>query len=253
MNTIVKIKFPELWNSEYPLVINRIIDIIEAHDPADLYFGQSFERLAAFRPQLAKIEVQERSNQDSKILYKLDHERNTLFRAIYAVAKSFQRTSITDINKHAQEVMTVVEKHRKDILSSNYTARTKCLYDFIIEIKELPKVMKSLKELSLLSLFVRIEEVNAEFDQLFMQRNKRQAETEQVDIRDIRLKCDKAITLLWSAIEFCCHEHHDKDYLPLITTINNLNTYYKQQLATRNTKRKANQDVSEEKLIETME
>jgi hypothetical protein len=252
-NYIVKFRFPGLWNNEYPLVINRIIDIVDAHNPRELHLGQSFERLAAFRPQLAKIEAQERSDQDSAMLSELDQQRDTLFNIIHSVAKSFQRTPIADISNRAYRIMTVIKKHRKNIASTNYTAETKSLYDLIADMKTQPEVMKSLEELSLMPLFVRMEEVNTEFDHLFMQRNQRQAATERVDVHSIRLECDKAITLLWNAIEFCCHEYGEDAYLPLIAAINNLNTYYKQQLATRATKRKANQNVSEEKPIPNYE
>jgi hypothetical protein len=112
--------------------------------------------------------------------------------------------------------------------------------------------MQSFEELSLMPLFVRMEEVNVEFDRLFMQRNQRQAETERVDVRAIRLECDKAITLLWKIIEFCCNEYSEENYLLLIAAINNLNTYYKQQLTARAARRKANKNVSDEKPIEPM-
>ena len=128
MTTIIKFRFPGLWNSEYPLVVNRLIDITGAHDPQALRLQRSFDRL-------------------------------------------------------------------------------------------------------------------------FMQRNQRQAETERVDIRAIRVECDKAIGNLWNAIEFCISEYGETEYLPLVNAINTLNAYYKQQLAARSTRRKAKKDVSKEEKI----
>ncbi|MDR0606201.1 MAG: DUF6261 family protein [Bacteroidales bacterium] len=250
MENIITFKLPELWNSEYPLVVNRIIDITKAHNPYDLHLGQSFERLVAFRPQLAKIEVQERSDKDSAMLSELDQQRDTLFNITYVVAKAFQRTPIAEISNQAYLIITAIKKHGKDIASANYTAETKRLYDLIADINTQPEILKSLETLSLLPLFVRMGEVNAAFDSLFMQRSQRQAETEKVDIRTIRLECDKAITLLWNAIEFCCNEYGKENYLPLIAAINNLNMYYKQQLAARAARRKANLNISDEKPIE---
>jgi hypothetical protein len=253
MISIVKYRFSGLWNSEYPLVVIRIINITEAHNPHNLHLGQSFERLAAFRPQLAKIEVQERFDQDSAMLSELDQQRDTLFNIIYGVAKSFQRTPIDEISNYAHSIITIIKKHGKNITSNNYTAETKCLYDLIADIKARPEVMKALEVLSLLPLFERMNEVNMEFDRLFMQRSQRQAITEKIDIRAIRLECDKAIILLWNAIEFCCNEYGEENYLPLIAAINNLNTYYKQQLTARAARRKLNQNVSDEEPIEPIE
>ncbi|MDR0602873.1 MAG: DUF6261 family protein [Bacteroidales bacterium] len=252
MENIITFRLQGLWNSEYPLVVNRIIDITKAHNPYDLHLGQSFERLAAFRPQLAKIERQERADKDSAILSELDQQRDTLFNIIYIVSKAFQRTPIAEISNHAHHIIIPIKKHGEDITSANYTAGTKRLYDLIADINTQPEILKSLDALSLLPLFVRMGEVNAEFDSLFMQRSQRQAETESVDVRTIRLECDKAIILLWNAIEFCCNEYGKENYLPLIAAINNLNTYYKQQLAARATRQKANQNVSDENPIDPM-
>ena len=62
MISIVKFRFSGLWNNECSLVANRIIDIVGAHQPQFIHLGLSFDRLEAFRPQLAKIEAQERAD-----------------------------------------------------------------------------------------------------------------------------------------------------------------------------------------------
>jgi hypothetical protein len=98
-----------------------------------------------------------------------------------------------------------------------------------------------------------MKEVNAEFDRVFMQRKQQQAETERVDVRVIRLECDKTIAALWTAIEFCVAEYGEPPYIPLINAINRLNRYYKQQLAARATRRKAKHDVSSEAPIAPVE
>jgi hypothetical protein len=64
MLSIIKYKYPGLWNSEYPIVINRVIDIVGSHHPENLHLERSYERLLSFRPQLAKIEAQERADRD---------------------------------------------------------------------------------------------------------------------------------------------------------------------------------------------
>ena len=253
MTNIVRFRFPGLWNSEYPLVVNRIIDIVESHTPHSIHLGLSFDRLAVFRSQLAKIEAQERADRDSATLSELDQQRDTLFNVVYGVAKAFQRTPIAEVSQHAARIMTALKKHGNNIPAANYTAETKRLYDLTADLSAQPEVMTSLAALSLQPLFERMGVVNKEFDLLFMQRNQRQSETEKVDIRAIRLECDKAITQLWNAIEFCCSEYGEEIYNPLIKAINQLNSYYKRQLAARASRRKAKQDVDKEEPIKPME
>lgn len=249
MTRIERLKFPGLWNSEYPLVVNRLIDIVNTCDPQSLRLQRSFDRLAAFRPQLAKIEAQERADRDSALLSELDQQRDTLFNIIRTVAKTFQRTPMAEVSEHAARVLTALKKHGNDIPATNYTAETKRLYDLTADIGHQPEITASLAALSLLPLFERMNEVNGEFDRLFMHRHQRQSEVERVDVRAIRLECDKAITLLWNAIEHNMTEYGESEYAALVTAVNKLNAYYKQQLAARSVRRKTKKDVSKEEPI----
>ena len=247
---IVKFRFRGLWNSEYPLVVNRLIDTVEKHNPHALHLGVSFDRLAAFRPQLEKIGIQERADSESARMSELDQQRDTLYNVIYTAAKSFQRTPMGEVSNHAHRIVTLFKKHGKGLPVANYTSETKRLYDLVADIAEKPDVLASLETLSLLPLFEQMAGINKEFDALFMERARKRGETERVNIPAIRTDCDKAITLLWNAIDHCMAEHGAEQYLPLVNAINALNIYYKQQLTARATRRKARQDVSKEEPIQ---
>jgi len=249
MTSIIKFKYSGLWNSEYPLVVNRLIDIVQSHAPQKLHLGISFERLAAFRTPLSKIEIQERADSESALLSELDQQRDTLYNIIYAVAKAFQRTPIAEISNRAHRIVLLFKKHGVSMAATNYTAQTKRLYDLAADVNNQPEIAPALETLALQPLFVQMCELNNKFDALFMARTRRQAETERVDVRVIRSECDKAITLLWNAIEHCVAERGAADYMPLLNSINKLNAYYKQQLAARATRRKAKQAVEKEAAI----
>jgi hypothetical protein len=251
MTHIVKVRYQGLWNSEYPLVVARLINTVEAHNPQALRLQRSFGRLAEFRPALVKIAVQEKADRDSALLSELDQQRDTLFNVIYGVAKAFKRTPMAEPSGHGTQILTILEKHGVDIPTANYTAETKRLYDLDADIRSRPDVMDSLQALSLRPLFERMGEVNSEFDRLFVQRHERQSETELIDIRAIRLECDKAIASLWSAIEFCMDEYGETEYIPLVNAINTANTYYKRQLAARAARRKSGKEVDTEEPIDT--
>ena len=253
MNSIVKYKLSGLWNSEYPLVVNRLINAVEKHNPHTINLGVSFDRLAAFRPQLEKIVAQERSDRESSMLSELDQQRDTFFNIIYTVAKTFQRSPIGSVSNSAHKIVTAFKKHGYNIAATNYTAETKRLFDIKADFDAQPDVLLALEELSLMPQYERMNEVNIDFDNLFEARKDRRAETERIDVRALRTECDKAIAMLWTAIEFCVAEYGAENYQPLINTINVRNTYYKQQLAQRATRRKAKQDVSKEDIIQEPE
>jgi hypothetical protein len=249
MTDLIKIHFPALRNSEYPLVVNRIIGIVEAHNPEKLRLGRSFDRLMAFRPQLATIEVRERADHDSARLHELDVDRDTLFAGICAIASAFRGMSVEAVSAPATKLMAVLEKHGSDIARDNYTAETKRLYDLLANVTAMPNAEAVLNALALGQPFLRLDEVNKQFDRLFMQRTQNQADAGRVNVRAIRTGCDRALTKLWDAIEYNIDEYGEEEYRPLVASINALNAYYRQQLAARAARKKARQDVSGEEPI----
>ena len=252
MSNIVKFRYSGFWNSEYPLVVKRLIDIVGSFDVATLKLEASYNKLASFLPNLAKIEVQEKSDSDSKRLDELDQIRDTNYNIIHSVAKNFQRSTIQEFSDYGHKIVSLVNKRKSDIPTTNYTAETKRLYDFIADAESQPEIMEAIEKLSLSEQFAEMKQANIDFDELFMERNKRQAEN-RIDVLTIRRECDKAITKLWSAIDQGCYEDGKEMYMPMLNIINHLNSYYKQQLTARATRRKAKQDVSKEDPIKPLE
>lgn len=250
MLKLIKYNLRGLWNSEYPLVIKRIIAIVARFNPEALHLQRAYNALAAFMQQLDKIEKQEQANADSARLSELDQMRDTLFNVILNVCKHFKRTPIESVSKAALLVLNLLKKHGNDIPAANYTAETKRLYDLCAGVRKQPEVISALTSLSLLPLFELMEKANADFDTLFMSRYEKQVETERIDIRAIRIECDKAVNALWSAIEFCMEEYGESDYEGLVNAVNKFNAYYKQQLAARATRRKAKLDITGEEPIQ---
>ncbi|MDR2937471.1 MAG: DUF6261 family protein [Prevotellaceae bacterium] len=237
---IIKFVFPELWNSEYPLVVNQLIAIVGSANPGSLHLQGSYDRLAAFGPRLAQIEVQEQADRNSALLSELDQQRDSLFSIIKSVAKAFAGSP--NLRHEAEQVQALIKKHGDDIPDTNYTAETKRLYDLIADAEQQPGLMAAVEALQLRPSFEQMRAANEEFDRQFMQRNAEQAAAEKVNVRGIRNECDKAVSALWTAIEFCMAEHGEAAYTPLVSAINTLNSYYKQQLAARATRRKAAAD-----------
>ena len=250
---IVRYRFVGLWNSEYPLVVARIINISEKGEPHKLGFGKSFERLAAFKAELAKMVLQEKADSESAVLSELDQQRDTLFNVIYNMFKALQRTPIAEISDQAHSVVTVIKKHGVNMPSSNYTAQTKRLYDFIAEFEQNEELMKTLNAFGVAHLFYQMKEINTQFDNLFMERNLSQSQKERIDTKTLRVNCDKAIITMFNAIEACMVENGEEDYLPMVKSLNTLNSYYKNQLALRAARRKAKQAVDNEEPIKPLE
>jgi hypothetical protein len=246
MEKLLTFDLSRLWNSEYPLVVNRIIDIVLEHKPAELHLQRSFDRLAAFRPQLELITVQERSDIESAQLSELDHQRDTHYSILCAVTKAFRRSPNGWINERATRVHTVLEKHGGNIAGANNTAETQRLYNLEKDIAAQPTAVEGLGAMALTLTFEQMNAANKQFDTLFMSRNRRQAGEARIEIRPIRLECDQAVASLFNAIEYCMAEYADTSYTPLVNSLNNLSAYYRQQLAARATRRLEKKDTGKE-------
>lgn len=249
MLKVLRFRLAGLWHSEYPLVIKRLIGIIARFNPGALHLQRAYDKLAGFIPRLDKIEKQEAADADSVRLCELDQIRDTLFSVIMNVADNFKRTPMAEYAEAAKTVLNLLKKHGLDIPAANYTSETKRMYDMIANFRKLPEAMAALSLMALTPLLDRMEAVNKEFDTLFMNRHESQSNTERVDPRAIRTECDKAVTSMWNAVEFCIEEYGEAPYKDMVNAVNKYNAYYKQQLAARATRRATKNDVAKEKPI----
>lgn len=247
MKKVIRFKLSGLWNREYPLVVSRIIDIAFRYDPETLHLGKKFGRLESCREPLAQIEAKERSNRYSALMSEYDQKRDIYVNVIYAVAKEFRRTSLPIVGEAANQLLEMFAKHGKNIARDNYTAETKRLFDIIADIERSPELREALDKLSLTPVFEGLKTANIRFDETFMERNRLFAD--KTDIRAIRTACDAAVYGFFDAVDYCTGEYPEQDYSGLIKELNQLNTYYKQQLKARQSRRLAGKDVSKEEPI----
>jgi hypothetical protein len=228
------------------MFVSQLIAIFLKYQPEVLLLKKAFERLTALLPQLAKIKAQELSNVISNQLLELDNERDTLFNAIVAQAKSMGRLTIASILPHAVVMNRFLDKHGRDMATANYNAETKRINDMLAEFNSKDDVKAAADGLNLTILFDQLDTVNTQFANLFLQRTEENGATETVDARAIRNETDKVLVAFFDAFEFCSTEYDDLDYQTPANEMNDLITYYKTQLKTRETRRNEGKNVHTE-------
>ncbi len=243
---IQTIHFSRLWNSEHPLVVTRIAQIIESHNPVALHIAKAFEKITATLPALALVEAQEKRSEMSAEISELDNERDELVIALYMQAKNMSRLKLPTVAPHANVLKTLFDKHGHDIATANYTSETKRINDLLADIEKMPEVSNAITALNLTDLVQRLKSVNTEFEIVFMRRNSILAEHQSVDARAIRQEADNAIHFMFQAIDFCVTEYPETDYKPLIAELNELSGYYNAQIKARQTRRQSGKDVTQE-------
>lgn len=120
------------------------------------------------------------------------------------------------------------------------------------EIKATPSIESAFSSLGISSLIEQLQVANTEFEKVFMQRTKENAQIEKIDSKKIRLEADKVIRRFFQYLELYQEEYEDVNYLPLVTEINELMSYYKAQLAARATRRKTKKENEVDKTNEEL-
>jgi len=244
--TIDRLRFSNLWNSEYSKFVNQIATIFASYDPEKLHLQKAFAKLLNVLPDMAKVKAQEAGNALSKPLQEFANERETLHKAIVAQVKAMGKLTIPSIAPHVIVLKRFLDIHGRDIAKANFNSATDRTAKMLADYDAKADVKKAVEALNLKILFDQLAIVNAQFDKLFMQRSHDEVATEKVDIRAIRTKTDKVLTSFFNGFEFCSGEYDELDYQKPGLEINNLIAYYKTQLKARATRRIEGKDVSKE-------
>ena len=60
--TKLKFTFTRLWNTEYPLFIERIVEIVSKNNPEHLGLKKAYDRLNALIPELKNLQTYARAS-----------------------------------------------------------------------------------------------------------------------------------------------------------------------------------------------
>lgn len=250
---IVKIPFSVLWNSEYSLIFTRLIAIIGNYKVEELHLEKPYSKLKSIQVDIDKIMMQKKISNYSDLLTALDTKRKGALRSIITIAESWVVSSDEKVKENAKKIVEFLKKHEaKKINSSNYTAQTERINDVLSEIKATPSIENAFSSLGISSLIEQLQVANTEFEKVFMQRTKENAQIEKIDSKKIRLEADKVIRRFFQYLELYQEEYEDVNYLPLVTEINELMSYYKAQLAARATRRKTKKENEVDKTTEEL-
>ena len=251
MEEIERINFASLWHSEHPRLYNRLVSIVEKHNPKTLHLEGPLLRVKAHLPLLAKIEAQEQGNALSKSITLADNKRDNLILAITGMTRSLASADMEAQRAHVDVVAAWLKKHNANTLpKANYTSETERLDDMLDEIERNAQLKSALETLHIKGLTEELKSTNEEFENLFTQRSQDISANETIDSKAIRTAADKDMRKLFSFIELYQDEYDEVDYRPLTKELNTMLAYYKTQLAARATRIKNKKDAEKENPIE---
>ena len=247
---ISRLALKSLRNSEYTMFISQLVAILLKYNLDALQLRKSFDRLVALTPELDKIVAQDLSSAYSNKIRDLDAQRDNLFAIIVSMVKNLEKSGIATLAPHVELLKRLLDKHGRDIAEAGYSAETKRLNDFLVEISTNANLMAAITATNLALFIDQLRTVNTEFASKFMVRIEESSSSEVVNAYNIRLVSDKTLISFFRAIEFCSSEYEDLDYVTPANELNELITYYKTMLKARESRRMAGKDTSVEAPIE---
>jgi len=243
---IIRLALNHLRNAEYCQFINIIVSIVSKYQPETLHLQRSFERLTAFMPQIAEIKAQEQSNIISKQLSAMNAERRTLIKSVFKQVKTFSKLSIDGTAEHVAVLNRFLNKHGSDIGTTNYNDSTKRFKDLLDDYHTNAEISTAASALQLVLLFNHLATINAQFDNLFIQRIMESSMVETVDARAIRKEVDKVLIAFFDAFEVFSMEYDQLNYQTPANEINEFISHTKAQLKARTTRSKKRRNTQPE-------
>ncbi|MDR1864773.1 MAG: DUF6261 family protein [Bacteroidales bacterium] len=251
---IERIPYARLRNDEFPVVYGQTIGICGRYDMNGLHLGKSYGELLTFRPTLESLTVYLRKNEKLALAGKIDVERDALIGAVNRVVKGYENIDLPELAQHFDLLNALLEKHRsRTIASDSRAAETKRLQTLENEVKADAAVQGAFAAFGLTPVVARLFAANREYDELFLQYLAETSEEPQINVRQLRQECTKALTQFFDAVQYSAYEHEELDYMPLIHQLVKLNQYYNRQLNARLTRRKNGKKTDEEPAIPPME
>ncbi|MDR1154968.1 MAG: DUF6261 family protein [Bacteroidales bacterium] len=251
---IERIHYASLRVDEFPSVYGQTLQICRRYNPDGLYLGKSWQELTSFEPDFQALTVYLRKNDKATQLNATDMERDVLINCIVKVVKGFEHVELPEIKLPYDTLTALLEKHRvKTIAADSRAAETERLQRLEKEISGSAGIQSALSSFGLLTMSTRLFEVNREYESLFADYILEKSEEPHIDGLRLRIACAKALVQFFDAVQYCAFAHEELDYTPLVNGLNQLNSYYIQQLKARATRLKNGKKTADEPPIPPME
>ena len=222
-----KIHFSRLRKLELPEFADRVMGIVEKHDPESLKIQEAFDLLVAEQPQIDALVVRFGAHPLTKKLEPLRKERT-----LYATAISFQMRGYARGLIFGDEDAVIVAKEAVDrfllnLRSNNEEIINRRITQFFAEIDSDEELETAFATLGLTALLNDLRNVHSSIAELLAKRlndiSKRPKGKSEVFAKSVR----EALNLLFMQITFMQKINKEMDYLPLIDELNELIIRYR--------------------------
>ena len=154
--TKLKFTFTRLWNTEYPLFIERIVEIVSKNNPEHLGLKKAYDRLNALVPELKNIQTYARTSTITDSLTAVDKKRDNLIGGLTKIVAGYKLIDLPHYSDSAKALHLSLSKYSKGFSKENYTSQTEKTKQFLEETNKNPEVSNAITNLNLSNIVTEL-------------------------------------------------------------------------------------------------
>ena len=236
--TLFNFSFSRVRKSEFPEIMNAILDIVEKHNPIALFLVGMYNLLLELKPLLDKLTLKYDGYPIPKEVEDLRTKRDNLLGAVLSHLTAIEKAKVASVSQQAALAVPYLRSYLDGIIVENATVKTGRVNQLLTNLDDFDTMNAALVTLGLNVYFGELKACQQSINQGESQRR----ETLSVRIKQNTLiakeKIANAVSNLLDAIELAKVEHTEIDYMPLINELNVLLSSKQTMLKSRVTRSK---------------
>ncbi len=217
---LVNFSFYRIRKSEYPEIMNAILEIVKKHDPVALFIQGMYNLLLELTPLLDNLTLKYRSHPLVKELEVLRKTRDHLLSAILSQLTAIEKAKISSLILYSETAVPYLRSYLDGIGFENSTVKTGRIDQLLTNLENNDTMNVALSSLGLQVYLVELKACQLSINQ---------GESRRIEDLSVRIKQNTLITEdkiafavknLFNAIELARIEHTEIDYMPLINELN---------------------------------
>lgn len=238
MNHLATVPFDKVQKGEFPGLVKKVIFVVGKYDTS--HFSELYNKLLSLKPELEKLEVDNKKHQNSDELKEQKNKLNKVVAGMYkhnkTVAATINSTTLSD----TKMVLPIVERFLKNYTAVSPNSKLDRAEQMLVLVDSDEAVRGSLSNLNYNYYLNLIREILLQINHL---DNERTADTatkpKYTDTMDAIKSLTVSMRWLFKEIEKAIYLNPDHDYSALVNELNTVFAFYRTPIkakATRNNK-----------------
>ena len=249
---ISNLNFSQLKKLEVQTLANRVLTIVEKHDPETLKIKEIFDILLEQKPQIKLLKVGYGPHPVTIPLNDLRKKRNALMQGVIYRLKTIEDAKIRGMAEALVVVKPVVHNYLLGLSRESEETITATVIQFLDFVDENANMATAIETMDLLASLDDLRSVITEIDEHYDNRRENISLRPKMNTRGIVAQLKSDIRDVFKQIEVAQIKNQDLDYNPLIDELNIEIAHYKAIIKTRKSinKKKADNVVDNVEVVD---